>query len=116
MARTTVAELAEVVSGLVAVQQAQSKDLAEIKALLTQPVADVQPAKEAPPAKKDYVIPGPAYGYHKSESRNAAVKFAQAQSKMPQGTGIGKCVATGRVTPAQIHAHIDGMDRGQPSK
>lgn len=116
MAKTTVAELAEVVANLVAVQKAQSKDLTEIKALLTQPVADTQPAKEDPPAKKAYVIPGPAYGYHKSDSRKAAILFAQAQSGMPRGTSIPKCLATGRVTAAQIHAHIKGMDRGQPSK
>jgi hypothetical protein len=101
---------------LLPVVKAQGVALAEIKALLTQPIADTQPAKEDPPAKEAYVVPGPTYGYHGSESRKAAVKFAQKQSKMPRGTGIGKCIKAGGVTQAQILAHINGMDRGQPSK
>ena len=97
-------------------QAGLAQDLAALRAeLLGAAVRDTQPPVHvAPPVPvaTNYVIPGPAYGYHKSAARVAAVGFAQATSGSPRGTSIPKCLATGRVTAAQIHAHCVGMDRG----
>ena len=108
---------------------AMRQELAELRAKLAanEPEPEPEPEHETPEREAPAQEPkenkflahvggiSERFGYQRSPRRIAALAFAQEASGLGKGHSLKACVATGKVTNAQILAHVADLSGAKPS-